>query len=269
MPKKAKEGDSMSLRDYRIDYIESRGKHLSGAGIGVILLDETYPAYPGDVRNPSAFPYPIQYEIAEGLTIQRLMREGDKDQWLPCIQDAARKLEKWGCRAIIAECGYFAYFQKQIAATVKVPVFLSSLLQVPWAQTVIAPDQVVGILCADTEFLEDKHLEGVGIRPGSNYVTRGASDNGNCPEHSLLWDARNREGGPRCHYRQSEIEFVEQATKFYEDHPNMGAMVFECTGFPPYAREVQRLLNIPIFTWSTLMDFAYSVTVHRDFYGHV
>jgi hypothetical protein len=28
-------------------------------------------------------------------------------------------------------------------------------------------------------------------------------------------------------------------------------------------------VDLPIFTWSTLLDFAYSVVVHRDFYGHV
>jgi hypothetical protein len=26
---------------------------------------------------------------------------------------------------------------------------------------------------------------------------------------------------------------------------------------------------MPIFSWSTLLEFAHSVVVHRDFYGHV
>jgi hypothetical protein len=32
---------------------------------------------------------------------------------------------------------------------------------------------------------------------------------------------------------------------------------------------VQREIDVPIFTWSTLLDYAYSVVAHRDFYGHV
>jgi len=57
-------------------------------------LDETYPGFPGDVRNPSAYPYPIQYEVAQGLDIQKLVRGKDKDQYLDTILTAAFKLQK-------------------------------------------------------------------------------------------------------------------------------------------------------------------------------
>jgi len=40
-------------------------------------------------------------------------------------------------------------------------------------------------------------------------------------------------------------------------------------GFPPFARALQRVINIPVLSWGTLMDFAYMVTVHRDYYGNV
>jgi len=43
----------------------------------------------------------------------------------------------------------------------------------------------------------------------------------------------------------------------------------ECTGFQPFARALQREIDIPVFSWGTLLDYAYAVTVHRDFYGHV
>ena len=49
----------------------------------------------------------------------------------------------------------------------------------------------------------------------------------------------------------------------------MGAMVLECTGMQPFARAIQREIDIPIFSWGTLLDYAYSVVVHRDYYGHV
>lgn len=259
----------MPVRDNKIDYIESRGRYLSGAGLGVILVDEIYPAFPGDVRNPSACSYPIQYEIAEGVTIQKLVREGNKEKMLPSIVQAAKKLERMGCKAVLAECGYFAYFQKEVAAALRIPVFMSSLLQIPWAQAVIGSDQLVGVLCASKVFMEEKHLESVGVKIGSNYVIRGARDDGHCPELGLLWDVRTRVGVPRCHFEQAEKEFMERALSFYEEYPNMGAMVFECTGFPPFARDVQRIINIPIYSWSTLMDFAYSTVAHKDFYGHV
>ena len=149
-------------RDIGVGRIKGREKYGYGTGLGIILLDETYPGFPGDVRNPSAFPYPIQYEVAEGLDIQKLVLGEDKHQYLETILKAARKLQKMGCRAILAECGYFAYFQKEIAARMDVPVFMSSLLQVSWAQSLIGPGKVVGILMSAKKMLLDKHLTDVG-----------------------------------------------------------------------------------------------------------
>jgi len=110
-------------------------------GLGIIILDEVYPGFPSDVRNASAYPFPIHYEIVEDVDIPRLVFEEDKSPCLEPIQRAAKKLEKMGCRAIAAECGYFAYFQKEIAGCVDIPVFMSSLLQAPWVQQLIGPQR--------------------------------------------------------------------------------------------------------------------------------
>ena len=74
---------------------------------------------------------------------------------------------------------------------------------------------------------------------------------------------------PRAYYVKAEQEFLAAATSFYRDYPSMGAMVLECTGMQPFARALQREIEIPIFSWGTLLDYAYSVAVHRDYYGHV
>jgi Asp/Glu/hydantoin racemase len=257
-------------RDMGINHIRTRKDHRCyGMGLGIIILDDVYPGFPGDVRNASAFPFPIQYEIAEGVDIWALVHEEDKSPCREPILRAAKKLESMGCRAIAAECGYFAYFQREVAAHVEVPVFMSSLLQIAWAQQLIGPDQVVGIMAARKAQLKDEHLEAVGVRLGSNYVIAGAEDDGRCVEFENLWYAPKRPERPEATYDKAEREFVEVAVEFYEAHPNMGAMILECTGFQPFARAVQRQIDIPIFSWGTLLDYAYSVAVHRDYYGHV
>ncbi len=257
-------------RDMGINHIEARkDRRCYGMGLGIIILDDVYPGFPGDVRNASAFPFPIQYEIAEGVDIEALCTAEDKLPCLAPIQRAAKKLEKMGCRAIAAECGYFAYFQKDIAGYVDVPVFMSSLLQVPWAQQLIGQEQVVGVLVAEKKSMTEAHLAAVGIQPGSNYVLEGAEDDGRCPEFEQLWTASKRADPPGARYDKAEKEFVPVAVDFYRAHPNMAAMVLECTGMQPFARAIQREIDIPIFTWGTLLDYAYSVAVHRDYYGHV
>lgn len=68
---------------------------------------------------------------------------------------AAGKLEKMECRAILAECGHFAYFQKEIAARMKVAVFMSSLLHVPWAQSFGEPSYILRIRLSCTAIITD------------------------------------------------------------------------------------------------------------------
>jgi hypothetical protein len=241
-------------------------------GLGIIILDDVYPGFPGDVRNASAYPFPIQYEIAERVDIKSLCYADDKSPCFEPIKKAAQKLERMGCRAIAAECGYFAYFQKEITSHVDVPVFMSSLLQVPWAQNLIGPQKVVGVLMSESHdfpCLTEQHLESVGIQPGTNYVLGATMDPGVCKEFDHLWTEEYRTEPPSAYYDKAQTEFITIAVDFYQNYPNMGAMVFECTGFQPFARALQREVDIPIFSWGTLLDYAFSVTVHRDYYGHV
>ncbi|SME89224.1 hypothetical protein SAMN06265365_101190 [Tistlia consotensis] len=257
-------------RDRSITRIRARRGHCCyGMGLGVILLDEVYPGFPGDLRNASAYPFPIQYEIAEGVDIHGLVREADKSPCLEPVIRAARKLERLGCRAIAAECGYFAWFQREIAEAVDIPVFLSSLLQVPLAQRLIGPRRLVGVLVAEGDRLEQRHLESVGVTLGTNYVVAGAKDGGQCPEFDSLWTRDLRPDLPTADYETAEADLLRVAEAFAARHPAMGALVLECTGFQPFGRSIQRALDLPVFSWSTLMDYAYSVVAHRDFYGHV
>ncbi|HSR33495.1 MAG TPA: aspartate/glutamate racemase family protein [Anaerolineae bacterium] len=257
-------------RDMGINHIKARKDHRCyGMGLGIIILDDIYPGFPGDVRNASAYPFPIQYEIAKGVDIVALVEEKDKSPCLEPIKQAATKLERMGCRAVAAECGYFAYFQQAIAGHIDVPVFMSSLLQVPWAQQLIGPNKAVGLFASSRADMTQTHLDAVGIQPGGNYVMGGIEDYGHCPEFDNLWTAAIRPDPPGASYDRAEREFLTVAIDFYRDYPNMGAMVLECTGMQPFARALQREIDIPIFSWGTLLDYAYSVAVHRDYYGHV
>ena len=257
-------------RDFGINYIKTRKNHTCyGMGIGIMVLDDAYPGFPGDVRNASAFPYPIQYEIAQGVDNYTLVWEPDKTPCREPILKAAKKLERMGCRAIAAECGYFAYFQKDVAGYVDVPVFMSSLLQVPFIQQVIGPQRTVGIVCAQKRFLSDDHLANAGIDLSSNFEIAGAQDEYGCPQFDTLWDPEKRPAIPESCYDQSEADMVRICTEFHQKFPALGAIMLECTGMQPYARAIQRALDLPIFSWGTLLDYAFSVVAHRDYYGHV
>jgi hypothetical protein len=38
------------------------------------------------------------------------------------------------------------------------------------------------------------------------------------------------------------------AVGFVRQHPDMGAPVLDCTGFPPFVRALQREIGLPVFS---------------------
>jgi hypothetical protein len=78
-----------------------------------------------------------------------------------------------------------------------------------------------------------------------------------------------RPNPPKAIYQAAERDFVAVGVDFFRNHDNMATMVLECTGFPHFARALQREIDIPVFSWGTLLDYAFSIAVHRDYYGHV
>ena len=72
------------IHDPAITTVRARpNRRAYGMGLGIILLDDVYPGFPGDVRNASGYPFPIQYEIARDIDIHRLVVEEDKS---PCLE---------------------------------------------------------------------------------------------------------------------------------------------------------------------------------------
>jgi len=183
---------------------------------------------------------------------------------------AAKKLERMGCRAIVGECGWLAYFQQDVTEQVDVPVFMSALLQVPMVQRTISADKVVGILTSEARGLTEAMLRAVGIDPDSNIVIAGADEYG-CKELDKLYHIDSEAGdqiSEGC-YETARDELVRACTTFVEANPKMGALLSTCTGHPPFARAIQSAIDLPVLSWGTMLDYAYSVTVHRDYYGHV
>ena len=257
-------------RDTSLNLIRARKQHSCyGLGLGIMILDEVYPGFPGDVRNASAFPYPIQYDLVKDIDIAKLVWEPDKTQCLQPILDTAKRLEKMGCRAIAAECGYFSYFQKEVAGNVDIPAFMSSLLQVPMIQQVIGPKKTVGIVAAMGKFLKPEHLTNVGIDLESKYFVAGAQDEYGCTEFDNLWNAQVRPEVPEIYFDKAEKQMIKLCKDIQAKNPDLGAIMLECTGMQPFARAIQREVDLPVYSWGTLLDYAYSVVCHRDYYGHV
>jgi Asp/Glu/hydantoin racemase len=66
---------------------------------------------------------------------------------------------------------------------------------------------------------------------------------------------------------KSRDELVRVAKRMVSEHPEVGAIVLECTNMPPYAAAIQKEINLPIFDIYTLVIMVYHAVVKKNFSG--
>jgi len=60
---------------------------------------------------------------------------------------------------------------------------------------------------------------------------------------------------------------MEELTRRHmSEHPDTGAIIFECTNFGPFARRVQDIAGVPVFGINQLLEFVVSVVNVRTYY---
>jgi len=236
------------------------GKNIYGYPIGILMLETQFPRIPGDIGNATTWDFPVLYKVVKKATPDVVVRKGAVGQLEPFIK-AAQELERKGVRAITTNCGFLALFQKEMASAVNIPVFTSSLMQVPLAYMMIKESQRVGIITIHAESLTQRHLSCVEADqiPHIIYGTEGEEEF----SRVILDDEIELD------VSKSREELVRVAKRMVSEHPEVGAIVLECTNMPPYAAAIQKEIHLPIFDIYTLVTLVYHTVVKKDFYGQM
>lgn len=230
--------------------ILSGNKRHYDTPIGVLCLDSRFPKPCGHVRNPTTFSFPTIEHVIEGVDVDRLLHHRTPALLTPFI-DAARALERSGVEAITGSCGFLAIYQREISAQVRIPVLLSSLLQIPLLQFMYHPQVRIGVLTANQKALTLEHLEGAGIQQTDNLFIEGMELHPHFRQLIL-------EGS--CHDMDTEVltgEITSAAKTLMSKH-HIEVLVFECTDLSPFAHIIQKTLNIPVFDINTLVEMTQS-----------
>lgn len=213
------------------------------AMLGVVMLETRFPRPPGDIGNPRTFAGPVRYRVVRGASPRRVVVERDRALLAPFV-DAARTLEREGAAAVTTSCGFLALFQREIAAAVTVPVWTSSLLLVAEIEAGWNDDRRVGVVTADAASLTAEHLRAVGARADT-------------PLEGLALDSRFRatvlEDRAELDVAEAARATVAAARRLVANHPEVAAIVLECTNMPPYADAVRAATGLPVHDITTLV----------------
>jgi hypothetical protein len=234
--------------------------NLYGYAVGILVIEGHFPRLPGALGNATTFPFPVLHHVVPGATGDRVVRQADADVLGPWV-DGARTLEAAGVRAITTSCGFTAMFQRELTEAVDVPVFASSLLLAPLIARMLKSRYRVGVVTADARHLTARHLEGAGVDP-ETVVVAGLEG---CPEfEEVVFQDRHDLDVDRM-----QAEVVDVSTALVARHPEVRALLLECSLLPPFAHAVQAATRLPVFDFTTLVTMVHAGLVRKPFDGFV
>lgn len=235
------------------------GYNVYGIPIGILCLESYCANVPGHIRNATTFDFPVYYKVVYGATPKRVVDEAD-GALLESFIEAARELEAEGVRAITSSCGFLVLFQRELADAVSIPVYTSSLIQIPMVYQMIGRDQKVGILTAKGSRLTQEHLRAVGAESIPACIAGMDAQKEFC---EVIIDRKRTE----LDLNRLEEEVVSVADQLMDEHPEIGALVIECTDLTSFAHLIQQKARVPVFDIITLTNMVYETVVRKSYRG--
>ena len=232
------------------------GKAIYGAPLGILMLDARFPRIPGDMGNATTWPFPVLYRVVRGASPDKVVLQGARGL-LPDFIDAAQDLVRLGAEAITTNCGFLSLFQQELAAAAGVPVATSSLLQVPWVQAMLPPGKRVGLVTVSAATLTPEHLAAAGVPLDTPLA---GTENGR-EFYRVLIKGESED----MDVALAEQDVVDAGRALVAAHPEVGAIVLECTNMPPYAAALQAAVGLPVYDVYSLIAWFHAGLRPRSF----
>lgn len=228
------------------------GRTNYGEDIGILMLDTLFPRLVGDIGNALTYPFPVRYKIIKNAYLSKVMGKKPAEELLELFIQGAKELEKEGVRAITTSCGFLAPFQRELADSVNIPVFTSSLIMVPWIHSMLNKDREIAIFTERAHNMTEEHFRKVGWSSSDvpvivkgmaldAYFPKIYCDDGLAADVELL---------------RKDMEII--STEQMRDHPETGAIILECTNMGPFVGYVQDITGVPVFGINQLISFIWS-----------
>jgi Asp/Glu/hydantoin racemase len=126
---------------------------------------------------------------------------------------------------------------------------------VPLVHRMLPPGKAVGIMTVDASSLRPEHFTGAGITKDIRTVVAGMETEKEFTR-VLLDDQLELD------VEVTRQEHLTVARRMLEAHPEVGAIVLECTNMPPYRADIQTATGLPVFDITTLVRMVHDAVSH-------
>jgi len=226
---------------------QAKKKHAS---LGILRLDYDYPPAPGDIDSPESFEYDVFYRVVPGFTFE-MCQSGKLS---PEVEEHFKQAVQWlvakGVSGITGDCGFMMYFQQLARRITNLPVFMSSLAQLPAVTCAYAFNEKIAIFTANGKSLAPMRSlikEECGVDPDEKrFIIVGCQDVPGFEQVAL---------GGKVDIPKVTPGMVNLAKKVIKEHPDLRAFLFECTELGPYSDAVRMSTGLPVYDAITGCNF--------------
>jgi len=202
----------------------------------------------GNSTNPDSFQFPVKYSKVKGANVHTIL-ESPCQNTLQTMINEVQDMERQGIKAITTSCGFNAIFQQKLADAVNIPIFTSSLMQVPLVQNMLGPQKVIGVITAKKSALSAEHLKNAGINSDLSLHIEGL-------ESFAEWNKIFLTPNEDIDLKKVENDIINLVTSMMKQS-DIGAFVLECTDLPPFADAIRKATGRPVFDFVTMTNFVY------------
>ena len=229
---------------------EDRPAAEKAGALGIIRLDYNYPAAPGDIDHPASYAYDVFYKVVPGFTFEMCMSGKMTPEVEESFKAAIKYFEEKGVSGITGDCGFMMYFQQLARQVTYKPVFMSALAQLPAVTSAFSKDELIAVFTANGKSLDpmrDLIRDECGVDTQQqrlwSWVAR------TCPiSRRWLWARRSM-------WKRWTPGIVAKARDVMTKHPNIRAILLECTELPAYADALRKETGLPVYDAITGCDF--------------
>ncbi|MBT4890794.1 MAG: hypothetical protein HON65_14695 [Rhodospirillales bacterium] len=244
------------------------GHSFQGYSIGILMFDnKRFPMPPGDVGNATTYPFPVLLrqipELEDNPYPPLTCEDGSYTPEVQVCINAAQELERAGVRAIAMCCGFFSLIQEVIAKSVSIPVMTSPLMMIPIIRQMLRPDQSIAVVTASAKLLSTEFFSAVNVDM-SDRITLVGLDN-SVAFNSICMCAT----GTTLETDELRDDILNGISRARVQDLNIGAVLLECTSFPPYAADVNKETGLPVFDFISCIEWMHRAVVPMQYNGYI
>ena len=222
--------------------------------LGILMLDSQFPRILGDVGNAQTWDFPVAFKVVKGATPQAIVCD-DIEPFVQAFIAVGHELVAQGCTGIATTCGFLALIRPRLAEALGVPVAASSLEQAAMIRAMLPPDRRVGILTISASSLSPQHLHAAAV-PQDSIVT-GVEDSDFA--RSILGNKTTLD------VTGARKTMLEAAQDMIAKHPDIGAILLECTNMVPYADSIAQATGRPVYSIYTYLKWFHAGLAPHSF----